>query len=404
MSTPAAGYDVICAGHICFDVIPTLHAPAQGTWFQSLLPGKMIDVGPVTVSTGGPVSNTGIGLTILGVRTGLMGKVGDDFFGHAVLERLKPIGADRSMTVAKGEVSSYTIALAPPQVDRVFLHNRGANNTFGVDDVNYDLVAQARVFHLGYPPLMHRLYRDGGRELTEIFRRAKATGTTTSCDMALPDPNAEAGKADWDAILRRTLPYVDLYLPSVEETLFMLKRERFWQRRQEAAGRDALDFVTVDDCDEVAQTCLDYGAKVVLLKSGHLGMYLRTADGARFADGFGRGAPAVPAAWAGRQLWEPAYHVAKVASATGSGDSAIAGFLAAFVRGGSVEECLRYGCAVGACNVMAFDALSGIRSWEETTASIAAGWEKNHVPIRAAGWRFDEQRQTWFGPRDAARG
>lgn len=400
MSAETPRYDVICAGHICFDVIPTLFAPAQGSWFESLLPGKMIDVGGVTVSTGGPVSNTGIGLIKLGVRTGLMGKVGDDFFGHAVLERLKPIGADKSMTVVKGEMTSYTIALAPPQVDRIFLHNRGANNTFGGADVNYDLVGQARLFHLGYPPLMHQLYSDGGRQLTEIFRRAKATGVTTSCDMALPDPNAEAGKADWDTILRSTLPYVDLYLPSVEETLYMLNRDRFWQRKREAAGRDALDFISVDDCAELAQKCLDYGAKVVLLKSGHLGMYLRTADKAAFGN-LGRGAPADPANWSGRELWEPAYHVPKIASATGSGDSAIAGFLSAYVRGRPAEDCLRYGCAVGAFNVMVFDAVSGIKSWEETSAAIAAGWPKNKVSITARGWKFDPVRQTWIGPRDS---
>jgi len=392
-------FDIICAGHICFDVIPALNAPAAGTWFESLIPGKLIDVGDVTVSTGGPVSNTGIGLIKLGVKTGLMGKVGDDFFGHAVVERLKPYGADQSMTVVKGESTSYTVALAPPKVDRIFLHNRGANNTFGVDDVNYDIVSQCKLFHLGYPPLMKHLYSDGGRQLTEIFKRAKATGVTTSCDMALPDPNAEAGKANWDAILKNTLPYVDLYLPSVEETLYMLDQDKFWARKKQAAGKDALDFITVDDCEEVADKCIQYGAKVVILKSGHLGMYFRSADKSKFTN-FGRLAPKDTTNWSGRQLWEPAFHVETVASATGSGDSAIAGFLSAYVRGLNCEDVIRYACAVGGFNVMVFDAVSGIKSWDETTAAIKS-WNKNKVPIKSAGWKFDAARRLWIGPKDS---
>lgn len=394
-----SNFDIICAGHICFDVIPALYAPDQGTWFESLIPGKLIDVGDVTVSTGGPVSNTGIGLIKLGVKTGLMGKVGDDFFGNAVVERLKPYGADQSMTVVKGESTSYTVALAPPKVDRIFLHHRGANNTFGVDDVNYDLVAQTRLFHVGYPPLMKKLYSEGGRQLTEIFKRAKATGVTTSCDMALPDPNAEAGKADWDAILKNTLPYVDLYLPSVEETLYMLNRDKFWARKAQAAGKDALDFITVDDCEEVADKCIQYGAKVVILKSGHLGMYFRTADKSRFTN-FGRCAPKNIENWSSRQLWEPAFHVEKVASATGSGDSAIAGFLSAYVRGLDCEDVIRYACAVGGFNVMVFDAVSGIKSWDETTEAIKS-WKKNEVPIKSAGWKFDAKNTRWIGPKDS---
>ena len=102
-------------------------------------------------------------------------------------------------------------------------------------------------------------------------------------------------------------------------------------------------------------------------------------------------------------MWEPSYHVAEVASATGSGDSAIAGFLAAFVKGESVESALQYATAVGGQNVQALDAVSGIKSWRETTDAIA-DWPKNEIPIVAAGWRFDEQRTVWIGPADSVSG
>ena len=49
--------------------------------------------------------------------------------------------ADAALTVVPGEGTSYSIVLAPPGIDRVFLHHPGANDTFCADDVNYALVS-----------------------------------------------------------------------------------------------------------------------------------------------------------------------------------------------------------------------------------------------------------------------
>ena len=388
--------DVIVAGHICFDVIPKI---PPGDFLGGFQPGKLLNVGDAATSTGGPVSNTGIALHKLGVKTGFMGKVGNDFFGRGIINLLKQYGADKTMTVVEGEGTSYTLAIAPPGIDRIFLHNPGVNHTFGLADVNFEIVASAGLFHLGYPPLMRKMYSDGGRELVAIFRGAKEVGATTSLDMSLPDTAAESGKVDWANILSAVLPYVDLFAPSVEETLFMLDRDRYDACKAAADGKDMLDFIPVEDVVELGERVLELGAAVALLKGGHLGAYLRTAPQGRLA-ALGRAKPADQADWANRQLWEPSYHVAEVASATGSGDSAIAGFLAAFVKGESLESALRYACAVGAHNVQALDAVSGIKSWQQTTEAIA-DWPKNDIPIAAAGWRFDQQRTVWIGPADS---
>jgi hypothetical protein len=57
--------------------------------------------------------------------------------------------------------------------------------------------------------------------------------------------------------------------------------------------------------------------------------------------------------------------------------------------------------AAGACNVEAADALSGLRSWEETLARVEAGWPRQKLEFAAPGWRFDESRQLWLGPNDS---
>ncbi|GAX91695.1 carbohydrate kinase family protein [Effusibacillus lacus] len=207
--------EVVVDGHICLEIIPTIYArsDASGMLFR---PGSLIETGMAIISTGGPVSNTGLVLHRLGVSTGLMGKVGDNLFGTVILDVIR--GYDSRLTegmiVAQNVEISYSIVLNPPGTDRIFLHNPGANDTFCADDVRYSELHGARLFHLGYPPLMKRLFIHEGIELKKIFKKVKQLGLTTSLDMAMPDPERDSGKDDWRRILRDVLSYVD---SSVEE-------------------------------------------------------------------------------------------------------------------------------------------------------------------------------------------
>ena len=63
---------------------------------------------------------------------------------------------------------SGSVIISPPGMDRIFLHDPGANNTFGAEDVNYQLVTETALFHFGYPPLMRGFYSDNGAELTTL--------------------------------------------------------------------------------------------------------------------------------------------------------------------------------------------------------------------------------------------
>ncbi|MCD6385971.1 carbohydrate kinase family protein [Candidatus Sumerlaeota bacterium] len=394
--------DVIVAGHICLDLIPTF--PGTGVDYQELFsPGKLVKVSELVTSTGGPVSNTGLALKKLGIKVALMGKVGTDFIGDGIISRLREEGLDEGMRIVVGESSSYTIAIAPPGIDRMFLHNPGANDTFGFADVDFDLVEKARVFHLGYPPLMERMYSDDGREMMDIFWKAKELGTTTSLDVALPDPTSPAGKVDWRIILKNVLPWVDIYLPSLEETLYMLDRDAFFKKKEQAGKSDMLDFFTPDEVSALADELLQMGPPIVGLKAGHRGFYLRTST-KEHLEKIGVAKPGNFNTWVERELWSPSFHVEKFAGATGSGDSAIAGFLAAYLRGLSIETTLQYATAVGANNVTAPDALSGIKDWETTTQQIKDGWAHNPLELdQFPGWRLDEDYGIWLGPGDKSK-
>lgn len=381
----------VVAGHLCLDIIPDLSHLPGGDMTAMLQPGRLLNVGRAALSTGGAVSNTGVALHILGIPTCLVAKLGTDPLGAAVRAVLDGYGPDLTagITTDGSTGTWYTVILNPTDRDRTFWHYTGANDTFSAADVPFDRVAQADLFHFGYPPIMRRMYTESGAGLVEVLHRAKETGATTSLDMAWPDPNSEAGRADWYGILTTALPYVDLFTPSVDELLFMLHRPIYDQLL--AAPGGLLENVTPELLEQVSAELLTLGAKVVLIKVGERGAYLHTAAAGSLS-GMGRACPPNLAAWAGCQMWAPCFQV-EVAGTTGSGDATIAGFLAALLRGLGPAEAMTAAVAVGACNVEAPDALSGLRSWEATMARLAAGWPRCPLNLRAPGWHWEEGLQ-----------
>ncbi len=267
--------DVVVAGHLCLDIIPSIEEERL-----AFTPGRLLEIGPAVLSTGGPVSNTGLALHKLGISTRLMGKVGRDAFGRIVRDIVAARGPEltEGMIEVAGETTSYSLIVSPRGTDRMFLHCPGCNDTFVSADIDYSMVARARLFHFGYPPLLRSVIDGGGAELRAVFERAKAAGATTSLDMSMPDPNSFSGRIDWPAVLSATLPRVDIFLPSFEETLFTLYPEIF--RRAAAAGALAAapDPALVQD---IGAHLLEMGPAVVGLKLGTL----RILPG----DGRGRG-------------------------------------------------------------------------------------------------------------------
>jgi sugar/nucleoside kinase (ribokinase family) len=211
--------------------------------------------------------------------------------------------------------------------------------------------------------------------------------------MSVPDPSSPGGQADWFAILTGLLPYVDIFIPSAEEILYMLRRQTFDELHQAGAGGDILALFSPDLVIELSEELLAMGVKIAGLKLGPNGFYMQTGSETTLAD-MGRARPSATAAWAWRQLWAPAFQVTEVGT-TGAGDAAYAGFLAALLRDLSPEEALTMAVAVGACNIEATDSLSGIQSWEETQQRVAGNWPRRALTVNLPGWQFDTQHQLW---------
>lgn len=364
---------IIAAGHICIDITPVFSTSQKFRKITDLLePGKLVQMKSADVHTGGSVANTGLALKILGADVQLMGKIGKDAFGSMVQEILTGYGAD-SLIVDPESGTSYSVVLAVPGIDRIFLHAPGANDTFSGSDIPENALDDAVLFHFGYPPLMRKMYENDGAELAAMFHRMKEKGIATSLDLAAVDPSTEAGKADWSKILSSVLPFTDFFVPSFEELCYMLDRPLY--ERLLLAGGDMTDVLDMDaDVKPLAEKCIRLGCRAVLIKCGTAGMYLRTSSAESMAQ-IGRRLGLDINLWADKSILQPCFQADCVLCGTGAGDTSIAAFLAAVLENKIPSQCVALAAAEGACAVTAYDALTGLKSLKELEARIASGWK-----------------------------
>ena len=325
---------VIVAGHVCLDLTPALDSS------PSIEPGRLIGVGPLAISPGGCVSNTGLALAALGIPTQLVADAGSDELGRVLVELLAASAADTAgIARLEGRVTSYSVVVDFPGRDRTFWHHIGANAAFdgsgvverienaalGLHRPAEDAMAGAAdrepILHLGYSTHLPALYAEGGAALCRLVEAARAAGAMVSLDMAEIAPASEARAVDWERLLARTLPAVDVMKASVDDLVAMMAGR---------AGHGPIEW---------ADLLVELGAAVALVTAGSDGLYLRTGSELRIR-GAARALRTASRDWSNRELRVPSL-AAQVLATTGAGDVAAAGFLAGLAQGfGPAESAL----------------------------------------------------------------
>ncbi|MGA7926328.1 MAG: carbohydrate kinase family protein [Candidatus Sulfotelmatobacter sp.] len=362
----------VVAGHLCLDLTPELTDGLPR-------PGGLAVAGPLRFSCGGAVANVGSALWRLGCPVRLIGLVGDDRLGEIAIHLLQPLGNQSGIRIAPGQTTSYSIVIAPEKCDRAFLHCPGANAVFTSADVREEDLEGGRWLHFGYPPVMPAIAADGGKELADLFYRAKERGLRTSLDFC--SIGGAAASKDWRTVLANCARAVTVFTPSIEELRAALRQP----------PRDAGN---IDDVRSLAATLFSMGFSILAIKLGTSGMYLATTD----ADGDLAGWQFGPE-WRARELMAPCFRV-HVVNATGAGDCAIAGFIASVAGGSGPERALTMAAASGACSVEAADASSGVRSMAELKARIESGWERIESMAPGDGWTYDPHVGVWNHTRE----
>ncbi|MHB8994755.1 MAG: carbohydrate kinase family protein [Armatimonadota bacterium] len=300
--------EVVCLGILVADV----YGRPIDEWPER---GRLSTVDDMGIGLGGCAANTGLSLVKLGVDTAIMGKVGDDGFGRFVSETLEAAGADvRGLVVDDRPGTSATMVIIDSLGERTFLHYPGANGRLRCDEIGFGLMTDCRIFHCAGALVMGDF---DGEPMAQCLRAAKEAGVTTSLDTVYND------KSGWMDKLEPCLRYTDVFLPSLHEA-------------QKLTG--------ADDPETVAERLLSYGLKVVGLKMGEEGSYIRTPD---------------------QELRVPAYKFEAI-DGTGAGDAFVAGFLRGMLEEWDLERTTRFANAVGGLCTTGLGTTSGVRSFADT--------------------------------------
>lgn len=301
--------DVICLGILVADAIarPVETLPASGS---------LALVDEISLRGGGCALNTASVLARLGLDAGVAGKVGADPFGEFLLGLLRSRGVDRrGVVVDPAAPTSATVVLVDAAGERTFLHVPGANGRVGREELDLDLLFDARALHLAGALVMPEL---DGEPAAEILAGAHGRGLLTSLDTVWD------ATARWERVLP-ALPHVDVLAPSLAEG-------RAISGEREPAA--------------VAAWLRSRGAGTVALKLGVDGCY---------------------AAGEGFEGLVEAFPVRPV-DGTGAGDAFVAGLLYGTLAGWPLERAARLANAVGALATTAVGAVEGVPSAAETLA------------------------------------
>ena len=280
--------------------------------------GKLYEVGPMQIVTGGLVGNSGAALARLGMKTEAFSFLGEDELGDLMLNRYGELGIGTAGLFRHPEYgTSSSMVMIHPDGERSFAHCLGAPSMLDLKwfREHLDLFRRSRAVIVGYFSLMPRLQDD----LPQLFRMLREVDCMTVLEVAGSGGTLEE--------LSPTLPELDIYIPSYEE---------------------ACHQTGLRDVGEILASYREHGAeKVIGVKRGEQGATISPQ----------------PGEVVNIECVEPP---GPVVDTTGAGDAFLAGYVAGVIRGLSVEQSGRLAAASGACCVTGLGASAGLRNYSAT--------------------------------------
>jgi sugar/nucleoside kinase (ribokinase family) len=364
-------FDAVIAGYTCVDLVPDFKKTHSVSSVSSLfIPGKLIEIDGIGFVPGGVVPNTGLAMKKFDKKVFLNGLVGDDFIGKIAIEWLDKYNLSEGLKTTSNAGTAFSIVLAPPGIDRIFLESPGCNKLFDSDFVNFDAVSQSRLFHFGYPPLLKQFYLNNGSKLVDLLSKIQQMGVVTSLDLSLPDPESESGSVNWPEIMGKVLPHTDIFVPSLEEVFQVMLPVKDGKILSLGGDNDAIDQMDVKTIRKIGRQIINSGVKILLIKAGHLGAYLLTGDVSSINKKAGLNLDETK--WNNCELWCNAYKTdpLKIKNSSGAGDTSVAAFLSAIIDSEDPEPAVKYAAMAGRNNLYCTNLFDDLGNWQQMTAEM----------------------------------
>ncbi len=307
-------------GELCVDLIIETGDEIRFGQHEHIVPRT-------TLTMGSSSAITACGAAALGIDTRLISVRGDDTFGRFLDEELRRRAVDTArVRVDDALPTGASTHLTRPSGDRAILTSMGSIGTVRAADVTDADLATAVHLHVGSYFLQHALHGDA----PALFRAARAAGLTTSLDGNF-DPTEQ-----WDSGILSLLPHVDVFFGNEEELTGITKAEGI-----DAAVEQLLAIMPRD--------------AVVVAKLGADGAYAGRLSDKRVE----RVRAAVPPL------------DGALVDTVGAGDTLAAGFLAARLRHGDLDEAIAFAVACGTASTRGSGGV-GAQPDHETATALAA--------------------------------
>ena len=265
---------------------------------------------------GGSAANTITGTAIFGMKSGFIGKVGDDELGHLFRSDQEQYGIKSTLLKGKSSSGRAMVFITAPNAERTFAVYLGAALELGPDDLKPEYFHGYDYFHIeGYLVQNQSLIR-------RAIEMARDAGCIISLDMASYNV-VESNEAFLHDIVDR---HVDIVFANETEA-------RSFTRLDDP--KDALD--------EIARHC-----SIAVVKIGKDGSMVRQGDEYHYIG-----------AWP-----------ADTIDATGAGDTYAAGFLYAHSLGRTLKECGEVGSIIAAKVVEVIGTKIDIPRWKDAKKEI----------------------------------
>ena len=280
-------FDVVVVGEINADLI--LRGNVDPVFGQV---EQVVDDAHLVIGSSGSIF--ACGAARLGLKTAIIGKVGDDLFGKFMIEALHAKQVDTTGVVIDPDVSTGFSVILAKEEDRAILTFMGAIPALNYSEIDFSLIANSRHLHLGSFFMLKNLRSD----VPELFRKAKERGLTVSMDTNY-DPLEQ-----WDHDLEAAFRHVDIFLPNDTEA-------------KAIAGHDDLDG---------AMDILGKKVSLLVVKQGALGAVVKSVSGNTI-----------------KQRPLPV----DVVDTVGAGDSFDAGFIYGYLKKWHLKQTLKLAVACG---------------------------------------------------------
>ena len=267
----------------------------------------------IRITVAGTAAGTSIDLAKLGAEVFAMGAIGEDEIGNFLINTMQRYGINTSCLKRKpGAQTSSTMLPIRPNGERPALHVYGANGEFVWEDLDLDVIASADFLHMGGTSLLPKF--DGG-PTRKVLEFAKQNGVTTTFDLVAMQ------RPDLLDLIEPCLPYVDYFMPSLEEAVMMCG---------------------LTDRQEVIRFFLERGTCHTVFKMGEQGSSVAYLENGEL-----------------KEKRIPGFKV-PVVDSTGCGDAYCAGFIVGLSMGWDIEKAALLGTAAGGLVIQGLGSDAGI--------------------------------------------